>query len=123
MIISKVMLVDDDDDIRRLGQISLEMVGRWSVVMASSGQEALLLASEEAPDIVLLDVTMPEMDGVTTYAKLRAIPSMGDVPIIFLTAKVLPGEVDGYLSLGATAVIAKPFDPMTLPDTIREIFR
>jgi len=119
--LSKVLLVDDEPDIRRIGQISLEHVGRWKVVQANSGREALGLAASEQPDVILLDVMMPELDGPGTLARLREVPATADIPVIFMTAKAQPHEVAGYRALGAAGVIAKPFDPMTLPGEIRTI--
>lgn len=119
MEIRKVMLVDDEVDIRTIGEMALESVGQWQVVAAASGEEALELAARERPDVILLDVMMPKMDGPTTFARLREQPDTADTPVIFMTAKVQKQEVARYLDLGASGVIAKPFDPMTLPDEIR----
>lgn len=119
--IRKVLLVDDEPDIRRIGQLTLERVGRWEVVLASSGAEAQALAERERPDVILLDVMMPTADGPTTLAGLRASPATADIPVIFMTAKVLEHEVMRLRELGAAGVIAKPFDPMTLPAEIRRV--
>lgn len=114
-------MVDDDPDIRKICSFALTKVGKWHVQLASNGLEALELAEKERPDVVLLDVMMPGMDGPTTLGKLREIPSMADVPVILMTAKVQTHEIEKYLNLGALGVIAKPFDPMTLPDEIRTL--
>lgn len=119
MEIRKVMLVDDEVDIRTIGEMALESVGKWEVVAAASGEEALELAAKERPDVILLDVMMPKMDGPTTFARLREQADTANTPVIFMTAKVQKQEVARYLDLGASGVIAKPFDPMTLPDEIR----
>jgi len=119
--VSKVLLVDDEPDIRRIGQISLEHVGRWTVVQAQSGLQALSLAAHEQPDVILLDVMMPELDGPGTFARLREDPATAGIPVIFMTAKAQPHEVAAYRALGAAGVIAKPFDPMTLPGEVRSI--
>ena len=119
--IAKVMLVDDEADIRTVGKMSLARVGKWVVVLASSGAEALPLAVSERPDVVLLDVMMPGMDGPTTLAKLREQPETATIPVIFMTAKAQKTEVERYLSLGARGVIAKPFDPLGLPAEVRRI--
>ena len=121
MPIAKILMVDDEPDIRRIGQMSLKAVGKWAVVLASSGAEALELAEAEKPDAILLDVMMPGMDGPETLNQLRARPSTASIPVIFMTAKVQKHEVERYLSLGAAGVINKPFDPMTLPDQVRRI--
>ena len=121
MEISKVLLVDDEPDIRKIGCMSLRAVGKWEVREADCGQGALDALAEEVPDVILLDVMMPGMDGPTTLGKLRENPAWADIPVIFLTAKVQKNEVERYLGLGARGVIAKPFDPMTLPDEVRKV--
>ncbi len=115
------MLVDDEDDIRTIGNLSLSRVGGWQTVLAASGAEALEKARTEKPDLILLDVMMPGMDGPTTFGRLRAEASTAHTPIIFMTAKIQKQEVARYLELGALGVIGKPFDPMTLPQEIREL--
>ncbi len=119
--INKVLLVDDDDDIRTIGEMALHDVGGLDVVLASGGEEALLLARTEQPDVILLDVMMPQMDGLTTLRRLRQQPSTAKLPVVFVTAKVQHHEVQRYLELGAIGVIRKPFDPMGLPDELRAI--
>ncbi len=121
MAIRKVLLVDDEDDIRTIGNLSLSRVGGWQTVLASSGAEAVTKAAAEQPDLILLDVMMPGMDGPTTFGRLRADPATATTPVIFMTAKVQKQEVARYLELGAVGVIAKPFDPMTLPGEIRRL--
>ena len=121
MIVNKVLLVDDDADIRRIGQLSLQAVGKWNVVLAASGAEALLAAEREAPDLILLDVMMPEMDGPTTLQRLRETKATAMIPMLFLTAKVQRNEVERFLQLGAQGVIRKPFDPMLLPKEILQL--
>jgi CheY-like chemotaxis protein len=119
--IRTVLIVDDDEDIRLVSELSATRVGKWDAILAATGEEALERARSEQPDVILLDVMMPGMDGPATLAKLRAEPTTADIPVIFLTAKVQKHEVEGYLALGATGVILKPFDVMTLPDEIRRI--
>jgi CheY-like chemotaxis protein len=121
MAIRKVLLVDDEDDIRTIGRLSLSRVGGWETVLAASGAEAVTRAAAEKPDLILLDVMMPGMDGPTTFGQLRAHPDTAATPVIFMTAKVQKQEVARYLELGAVGVIAKPFDPMTLPGEIRRL--
>ena len=117
----KVLLVDDEADIRVIAEISLSAIGGWQVVQAASGPEALALAACEQPDLILLDVMMPGMDGPTTLERLRERQPAGLPPVIFMTAKVQKAEVDRLLGLGVTGLIAKPFDPMALPDEIHRI--
>lgn len=121
-MIRKVMMVDDEPHIRRIGELSLRGVGKWNVVLAGSGKEAIDLARREQPDVILLDVMMPGMDGPATLAELRGAPDTAAIPVIFLTAKAQRHEVERYRMLGAAGVLTKPFDPMTLPDEIRTIF-
>lgn len=116
-------MVDDDPDIRQVAELSLAEVGGWKVSLASSGAEAIEKISEVNPDVILLDVMMPEMDGPSTFLKLREIEGFANTPIIFITAKVQKHEIDRYLALGAMGCISKPFDPMTLPNQISEITR
>ncbi len=121
MLIRKVLLVDDEDDIRTIGQLSLSRVGGWITVLAASGTEAVTKAASEQPDLILLDVQMPGLDGPTTFGRLRAQAATAVMPIIFMTAKIQKQEVARYLELGAIGVIGKPFDPLTLPTEIKRL--
>ena len=121
MKISKILMVDDDPSIRRIAQIGLKGVGKFEVVLCASGAEALELVASEKPDLILLDVMMPGMDGPATLSKLRQLNLLERIPVIFMTAKVQKQEVEGYLLLGACGVISKPFDPMTLSAQIQDI--
>jgi CheY-like chemotaxis protein len=121
MPISRVLVVDDEPHIRRIGELALRSVGNMEVYLASSGAEAVELAAAERPDVILLDGMMPGMDGPTTLGSLRERPETAQIPVIFMTAKVRQHEVERYLRLGAAGVIAKPFDPMRLPDDVRRI--
>ncbi|WP_224240650.1 response regulator [Hyalangium gracile] len=121
MPIRKVLLVDDEEDIRTVGHLSLSRVGGWETVLAASGAEALTRAVTERPDLILLDVMMPGMDGPSTFSHLRAQEATARTPIIFMTAKIQKQEVARYLELGALGVISKPFDPMTLPSEIKRL--
>lgn len=120
--LTQVLYVDDEPDIREIVTMALELDGSLSVHCCGSGSEALAWLEQHRPDIILLDVMMPGMDGPATLAKMRANPEQAAIPVVFLTAKALSGEIERFLSLGATAVIAKPFDPMTLPQQLREIW-
>ena len=119
--IRKVLMVDDEPDIRHVGQMSLELVGNLEVLLASSGDEALVLAAREAPDVILLDVMMPRLDGPATLERLRASTATASIPVILMTARAQPRDVERYLAGGAAGVIVKPFDPMTLPHEIHRI--
>jgi CheY-like chemotaxis protein len=117
-----ILYVEDDMDVQAIARMSLEMVGGYEVTICSSGMEALAYLTENTPDIILLDVMMPDLDGPATLLAIRSDPRLAQIPVAFVTAKVQPGEVQQYLSLGALEVIAKPFDPMELPARVREIW-
>jgi CheY-like chemotaxis protein len=120
--LNRILYVEDEPDIQAVAKLALEMVGGFSVRICSSGQEALEAVSAFAPDLILLDVMMPGMDGPTTLVKLRENPGLASTPAIFMTAKVQPQEVAHYKTLGALDVIPKPFDPMTLSETVKRIW-
>lgn len=117
----KVLLVDDEPDIRRIAQLSLEAVGGFETAVAASAAEGLAAAARERPDLILLDVMMPGMDGLSALAELRGDPVLSAIPVVFMTAKVQRAEIERYLALGAAGVIQKPFDPMTLPTELQAI--
>ncbi|MBS1993053.1 MAG: response regulator [Cyanobacteria bacterium SZAS LIN-2] len=121
MQIERVLMVDDDASIRKIGELCLSKVGKWQVLMASSGQEALDIGPAFNPDVIILDVMMPGMDGPTTFKLLQENAAVAKTPVIFMTAKVQTHEVEGYSTLGAAGVIGKPFDPMKLPEEIGRI--
>ena len=123
MRIQTVLLVDDEPDIRLVAGLSLEQVGGWAVELASSGAEALAMLATDAarPDVILLDVMMPGLDGPAVLARLRDDPALARIPVIFLTAKAGSRETGALSALGAKGIIRKPFDPMTLAATVREI--
>jgi CheY-like chemotaxis protein len=109
-----VLLVEDDEDIRTVGELALGRVGGLVVRTAASGQEALDLACAEPPDAILLDVMMPGMDGPEVLQRLRENPCTREVPVVFLTAKAHRDEVSRLRALGVAGVLTKPFDPMAL---------
>lgn len=119
--LQKILYVEDDPSIQIVAQLALHDVGGFEVMVCSSGREALAQAEAFSPDLLLLDVMMPEMDGPTTLQELRKIPSLQQTPSIFMTAKVQSHEVSELKSsTNAIAVIAKPFDPMALAGQIRD---
>ncbi len=120
--LKKILCAEDDPDIQAVAGMSLWDIGGFTVEMCSSGQEALEKAPAFSPDLILLDVMMPGMDGPTAFKELRRMLEFENTPIVFMTAKVMGPEVDQYKEMGAAGVIPKPFDPMTLPDQIREIW-
>jgi two-component system alkaline phosphatase synthesis response regulator PhoP len=118
----RVLVVDDEDDIREIARLSLERLGGWTVVTASSGDEAVELVAREAPfTVVLLDVMMPGSDGPATLQQLRSGPLDPQTPVVFLTAKVQPADRRRLHELGAAGVIAKPFDPTLLSQQLRAV--
>jgi two-component system OmpR family response regulator len=117
-----VLYVEDDPDIQMVAQMALEVVGGLTLRSCSSGREAVLAAIDYTPDLILLDVMMPDMDGPATLAALRKLPRTATTPVVFMTAKVQAAEVSHYRSLGAVGVIAKPFDPMLLAQQVRGLW-
>ncbi len=114
----KVLIIDDEDDIREVAALSLESVAGWDVITASSGSQGLARAIEHQPDAILLDVMMPGMDGPTTFRELRKNPATAKIPVLLLTAKVQSTDQRRFADLGVESVLFKPFDPMTLADQI-----
>ena len=111
----RILLVDDEDNIREVAAISMQAVGGWQVVSASSGTEAIATALAEQPDAILLDVMMPDIDGPTTFKRLQDDPRTRDIPVILLTAKTQAADLTRFEQLGVAGVLSKPFDPMSLP--------
>lgn len=120
--LERVLYVEDDPDIQAVAQLALEALGGFTVKICGSGEQAVREAAAFAPQIILLDVMMPDMDGPATLAALRAQPALAAVPVVFMTAKVRPSEVRELESLGAVGVIAKPFDPMALPGQVKRLW-
>ena len=119
----RVLVVDDEPDILAVIRITLRARGGFEVEVCQSGEEALELARRFAPDLILLDVMMPGIDGPTTLEALRADPKTAAIPVVFLTAKAMSHERARYLDLGAAAVIAKPFEQRTLANELEQIVR
>jgi len=118
-VTTRILYVDDESDIREVAAMSLELDPEFEVRTAASGVEALTLAAEWKPELILLDVMMPVMDGPTTFAHLREQAGTAAIPVVFITARTQAQEVEGFKALGAKGVIAKPFDPMSLASTVR----
>jgi CheY-like chemotaxis protein len=117
----RILIVDDEDDIREVATVSLEGVGGHEVLAAGGGREAIATAAAERPDAILLDVMMPDLDGPSTFTLLQAAPETRDIPVIFLTAKAQEADIRALHELGVAAVLTKPFDPMTLAADIERI--
>jgi two-component system OmpR family response regulator len=120
--LNRILYIEDAPDIQAIAALALEKVGGFSVALCSSGEEALRKAADVAPDLILVDVMMPQMDGPTAVVALRKLPVTAETPVIFVTAKVMPAEVERYRALGALGVIAKPFNPMTLAAQVRALW-
>ena len=123
MEIRKVLLAEDEEDIRKVAQISLQFRGGWEVVLATNGEECLAKAASDHPDVILLDCMMPKLDGYETCRRLKQDPSLRHIPVIFLTAKAQEVEVEKGLSLGAIGYLIKPFNPMSLAAEIAQILQ
>jgi CheY-like chemotaxis protein len=120
--LARILLVEDDPDIREIAEMALGAVGGFEVFSCGTGGEALRRAAEFAPQLAVVDVMMPGMDGPGLMAALRARPDTAALPVVFMTAKVQPEEVARWRALGAAEVIAKPFDPMKLADRLRDVW-
>ncbi len=117
----RVLVIDDEDDIREIAQDSLEMLGGYQVSTASSGTQGLADARVQQPDAILLDMMMPDMDGSATFKGLQEDPATRGIPVILLTAKVQASDRLRFATLGVAGVIAKPFDPISLPSQVAQV--
>ncbi len=117
-----VLYVDDEPDIREIAALALTLDGTLDVRVAGSGAEAEAMSRRRAPDLMLLDVMMPGLDGPGTLERFRADPALAAIPVVFVTAKTLPSELVRFRALGAVDVISKPFDPMRLLDQVRAVW-
>lgn len=122
MSLQKILYVEDDPDIQMVARMALETVGGFTLEACLSGQEALDKAADFTPDLLLLDMQMPGMDGLTTLQALRKLPGFEHITAIFMTAKVMPSDVERYKEFGAADVIPKPFNPMELADQVRAVW-
>lgn len=119
----RLLYVDDEADIRDIVEMALEDETDLELRLCPSGAAALATVRSYRPDLLLLDVMMPGMDGPSTLKRLRELPGFENTPAVFVTAKVRPTEVEQFKALGAVGVIAKPFDPMTLADQVRTLWK
>lgn len=120
--LERILYVEDEPDIRTIAEMALTRIGGYSVQLCESGPDAIARAPAFAPQLILLDVMMPGMDGVETLAHLRMLPEMRETPVVFMTAKAQRHEADHYRALGAVGVVPKPFDPVTLSQAIADIW-
>jgi DNA-binding response OmpR family regulator len=117
--LKKILLVEDEDNIRTIAEMALSMVGGFEVRACASGAAALEAVEVFMPDLMLFDVMMPGMDGPALLGAMRLRPDIATVPVIFFTARTQREEVDALRALGALEVIAKPFDPMQLAESVK----
>ena len=123
MTTMKVLLIDDEDDIREVAALTLETMGDFEMFATANGFEGVALAARVRPDVILLDVMMPEIDGPSTLALLRANAETHDIPVIFMTAKIQASDRRRLAELGARGIISKPFDPMTLANEVNDLLQ
>ena len=116
----RILIIDDEDDIREVAALSLEAIAGWNIVTASSGKEGMEVAAREKPDAIIMDVMMPEVDGPTTFGLMQQDPTIAQIPVILLTAKVQGVDQRRFANLGVAGVLFKPFDPLTLSQQISE---
>jgi CheY-like chemotaxis protein len=121
VIKKSILLIDDEETIQEVVQVGIEIESGWQVAIASSGAEGIDLAQTQQPDVILLDVMMPEMDGIDTLCQLKSNQKTSSIPVIFLTAKAQAEEKSQFQSLGVVDVITKPFNSMTLASQIARI--
>jgi two-component system, OmpR family, response regulator len=120
--LTRVLVVEDDADIQKVIRMSLKLRGVTDIVMADSGADCLERLKSFTPDVVLLDVMMPHLDGYETCRRLKQNPATRDIPVVFLTARVQKADRERGMKLGALGYLTKPFDPMTLHDQILALF-
>lgn len=120
--LQRVMLVEDDCDVRLVAELALAEIGGFTLSVCCNGREALERVEQEPPQLILLDVMMPGMDGTSVLVQLRERDETAAIPVVMMTARVQPAEVERYRELGAVDVISKPFDPMLLADRVRAIW-
>ena len=121
MIGKQILVVDDEEHLRELVQVCLEDLAGWDTLVAASGKECLQILQTERPSAILLDVSMPGMDGIAVYERLQSDPITRSIPVILLTARVLSSDRAKFAQMGVAGVIPKPFQPVTLTEEVAEI--
>ena len=116
----RILIIDDEEDIREVAALALEATAGWQVFTAGSGVEGIAIATAEQPDAILMDVMMPGVDGPTTFRHMQQNPLVAHIPVLLLTAKVQGVDQRRFASLGLAAILFKPFDPLTLAHQISE---
>jgi CheY-like chemotaxis protein len=117
----RILIIDDEEDIREVAALSLEATAGWQILTASSGIHGIEIAEAEQPDAILMDVMMPGVDGPTTFRNMQQNPAIANIPVLLLTAKVQGVDQRRFAGLGVAAILFKPFDPLTLADQISEV--
>ncbi len=117
----RILIIDDEDDIREVAALSLEATAGWQILTARSGAEGIAIATAQHPDAILMDVMMPGVDGPTTFRAMQGNPAVSNIPVLFLTAKVQGVDQRRFAGLGVAAILFKPFDPLTLAQQISEV--
>lgn len=118
MSAKRILVIDDEERIQEVVQTCLEILAGWEVFTAGNGTQGLHKAQTQQPDAILLDVSLPEMDGLTIFQKLQENPPTQSIPVVLLTAKVQPADRERFAQLGISGVITKPFDPMQLASQV-----
>jgi len=119
----RICYVEDDEDIQKIVRITLERIGKMTVEVVGDPLQAIETIKRFKPELVLLDWMMPGMDGPTLYRKMKEVPEVRDLPVVFITAKASPKELDELRALGAAGTISKPFTPRDLPEQLRAIWK
>ncbi|MDX2243880.1 MAG: response regulator [Leptolyngbyaceae cyanobacterium bins.302] len=122
MMTKRILLIDDDPDIRAVTQVALEKFAGWQVITAASGAEGLVQAQNKGLDGILLDISMPDMDGFSVFANLQANAGTRQIPVVLLTAKILPSDRRRFADMGVAGVMPKPFNPVTVCDQLAHLF-
>jgi len=117
----RILIIDDEDDIREVAALSLEATAGWQILTANSGAAGIEIATTEQPDAILMDVMMPEVDGPTTFRIMQENPTIAHIPVLLLTAKVQGVDQRRFAGLGVNGILFKPFDPLTLAQQISDI--
>jgi two-component system, OmpR family, response regulator len=121
--LNRVCYVEDDEDIQRIVRMSLERVGKMTVVVVTDPTQAIATMAEFRPDLVMLDWMMPKMDGPAVFRQMQLRPETKALPVVFITAKAAQRDLDELMKMGAVATISKPFSPKELPEQLREIWK
>lgn len=116
----KILLIDDDQDIQDVTQVAIRKTAAWQAIVATTGQDGMNKARTEIPDAILLDISMPDMDGFQVFEQLQADPLTQAIPVVLLTAKTLPSDRRRFAAMGVAGIITKPFDPATLSRQVSE---